>query len=523
MASTGDEAVEAMSDSEREFRSVLFADGADVNEDAPEPGHFRDLNLDQVVAAVVAGREEYSLEPFFRTPLESVEAVEYRHEVLHDLERPEVHAVVTAFARDERRVRVWLDLVGTQHQAAEKRRWLVDAALLYCRTVVALRDGLAAAGPAARALRGLHDYLTAYTRSEPFEALAREAETVLDGLAGVRYTLRIKGNRVTVGPYEGEPDYSAEVAATFARFRGGGAGEEQGVADSSSMDHVEARIVRLVARLHPREFAALDEFWKRHRSFVEPTVARFERELQVYLAWLEHVRRLEGAGLGFCYPALELEPPEVAADGAFDLALAEKRRSEGGSVVPNGLALAGGERIVVVSGPNQGGKTTFARTVGQLHELARLGLTVPGRRARLPLVDGIYTHFEREESIATLRGKLEDELLGVREILERASSRSLVILNEIFSSTSLPDGILLGRAVLRQLAELGSLALCVTFVDELASLDERTVSMVASVDAEDPSRRTFEITRRPADGRAYAAAIATKYGLSYDRLRERLR
>jgi DNA mismatch repair protein MutS len=62
----------------------------------------------------------------------------------------------------------------------------------------------------------------------------------------------------------------------------------------------------------------------------------------------------------------------------------------------------------------------------------------------------------------------------------------------------------------------------VTFVDELASLDPAVVSMVCGVDPADPTRRTFELTRRPADGRAYAVAIARAHGLTYDELRRRL-
>lgn len=506
------------------FASILF----DTTDSIPEleyeaPAFFGDLNLGQVVESITAGREAYDLKPFFYTCLSTEDAVAYRHEVLRDLQNEDLHSVVGSFAEAMREMRKQLVRQEKARYKNEKAAWFLDAVLIYCDAVSRLAESMVVTDLDSRGLLRFREHLTSYVQSAGFVEVLGEARTVREDLNEVHYSLTIKGARVKVSRYDGEVDYSAEVQGTFEKFKWGAVKDYRArLSSSPEMNHVEGRVLDLVAQLYPEEFRALNEFCGRHADYVDEAVGLFDREAQFYLAYLDYTDRFATAGLRFCYPRIATRSKEILARDAFDIALATKLLSEGKSVVCNDVYLKDPERIVVVSGPNQGGKTTFARMFGQLHYLAAIGCLVPGSAAQLVLCDQLFTHFEREEDISTHSGKLEDDLLRIRAILSEATSQSVVIMNESLTGTTLHDATVLGRAVLEQMIEQRLLCVYVTFVDELASLDEATVSMVSTVRPDDPVQRTYKLVRRPADGLAYAAAIAEKYGLSYERLKERL-
>lgn len=138
------------------------------------------------------------------------------------------------------------------------------------------------------------------------------------------------------------------------------------------------------------------------------------------------------------------------------------------------------------------------------------------------MFDNILTHFGHEEDITTLNGKLQDDLIRLRLLLDKATSQSIIIINEIFASTTLSDALSLGGYMMDRFVSLGAPAIIVTFLDELARHGPETVSMVGTIREDDPSKRTFKIMRKPPDGLAYAMYIARKYGLTYEQLDRRL-
>ncbi len=507
------------------FESLLYPAGASHRLSVGSAEFLPDLQLDSIIGVASGGDSQVS--DLFLQPLADIASIIYRQEIMRELEDATLAAHFRAFAHDMQGVRVWLAAAqGASARPLQSARWGLQAAQQYILALRALAAALATARLESAGLQGWHGWLAVYLGGESFTALAEEVQGLQAAFEAAAFNVHLRGNEVTISACADEVDYSAAVEQTFARLHDAvPAAPVVAAADPAQLNPVEEEILARVAALHPDLFARLAAFRRQRGDFLDTAVAQFDADLRFYFAWLDYLAPLRSAGLPFCYPHLSSDDKCVVMRGTFDLALAASLAREGQAVVGNDVELLGDERLLVITGPNQAGKTGVARAIGQAHYLAALGCAVPGRSARLFLCDRLFTHFEREENLAQQQSKLEDDLVRMHAILHAATPRSLVILNEAFASTTLQDATALSRRVMAELSQRGMLTVFVTFIDELASFDAHTVSLVGVMAQEGrggEAARTYRFCRQHADGRAYALAIAEKYGLSYARILERL-
>ncbi|UQX09750.1 MutS-related protein [Candidatus Mycobacterium methanotrophicum] len=452
------------------FTSILFpGPQAEPDIDAA-PDCFADLHLDEIVAAATIGDINEHLKKFFHAPLHEISTIDYRHRLFHDLEREQTREPIQRFVDGIRTTRREVSRAAKLWHPLQQQGWLAHAVESCCGAITQLRDGLTGVELASQGLQSFFDHVVDYTDSDTFRKLTADTAALHTQLHEVRYTVHIQGLRVHVEKFKDQSDYSVEVVQTFDRFATEVRDDYRVPFENyPDMNHVEEQILECVAKLYPETFSLLAAYCDCNEHFIEPTIARFEREVRCYLAYLEFVHRLGSAGLAFTYPEVTAEPGSLSVENGFDLALAVKSVAADKPVIANDFHLSDVERVLVVTGPNQGGKTTFARTIGQCVYLASLGCPIPARHASVMLPDRIYTHFERQGTLATLHGKFDEELARMNAIADGITPTSLLLCNESFASTNEREGSEIARGIVYAMIESGVKVIYVTHLYDLAS------------------------------------------------------
>ncbi|TCO60963.1 MutS-like protein [Actinocrispum wychmicini] len=233
-------------------------------------------------------------------------------------------------------------------------------------------------------------------------------------------------------------------------------------------------------------------------------------ELAFYLGGVNLAETLATVGMPTCWPEPRaVSEQAMAASDLYEpcLALRQGRRVIGSDVAVDGRG------VVVLTGPNQGGKSTFLRSVGVAHVMMQAGMFVAAHRFAASLVNGVFTHYKRDEDATMTSGKLDEELARMSVIADHVTPGSLVLFNESFASTNEQEGSDIAGEIVRALADAGIRVVFVTHLYELARrlyTEDSPRCLFLRATRRDDGERTFQITPGEPSPTAHGADLYAK-------------
>jgi DNA mismatch repair ATPase MutS len=483
---------------------LMYADrDFDMEEELPanEVALTEDLGLGTIFGAM-AGGDEFLFEVARRTVLSSLAdtaAIGYRQRILADClaqasaVRQMYDAAAEAVAGSKKIYR------GIFSQSPDSiLRWSVEALQLFVGIL--------------RRLRNIADEHAAGFRSEGFETLfgmlSRELgddyfQAIEDHLQRLRFRDGVlisaelgKGNK-------GVSYVLRKAERAKQRWRTRISGNDRStytlrIADRDESGH------RTVAELRGRGIHLAANALAQSTDHILSFLTMLRCELGFYIGCLNVHERLAQKGEPLCFPVpLAAGEPALSCQGLYDacLSLRLEERAVGND------ANTGSKPLVMITGANQGGKSTFLRSVGVAQLMMQCGMFVPARSFSGSVCERLFTHYRREEDPTMESGKLDEELGRMSEIADSIAPHSIVLFNESFAATNEREGSEIARQIIRALLESGVRVFFVTHLFDLAHslyLQEAAAALFLLAERQADGQRTFRL--------AEGEPLPTSYG-----------
>jgi DNA mismatch repair ATPase MutS len=218
-----------------------------------------------------------------------------------------------------------------------------------------------------------------------------------------------------------------------------------------------------------------------------------QTELAFYIGCLNLHQRLLELGAPFTFPsATELGSPRFSCRDLYEvcLALTASKRPVGNDID------ADGKSLIIVTGANQGGKTTFLRSLGLAQLMTQSGMFAPAASLEVNIVDGVFTHFKHEEDATMRSGKFDEELSRMNDIVNIVTPHALILFNESFAATNEREGSEIARQITSALVEKSDKVVFVSHKYDFAHgfyeahLD---LALFLRADRQEDGRRTFKL------------------------------
>lgn len=280
----------------------------------------------------------------------------------------------------------------------------------------------------------------------------------------------------------------------------------------------------------------LKNFLDKYKKIDSTPYISLLKEVVFYQSSLRVLNELKEFGFPLSMPELkEKELRQMKVEGIYNLHLGfkmvktKREHLEVEDMVLNDFEMSEEKRIFILTGANRGGKTTFTQCLGQIQMLSQLGLPVPAKKATLSMVDGLHTHFPILEKDTVDLGRFGKECQMFKAQYDKATSYSMILLNESFAGTSHLESLMIAKEVVKAIKFKGIRCVFNTHLHELAretrqfneslSNDTTIISIVAG---DEEMIDSYVIKEKEAAGLSHAMEIARRYGVTFEQLMERL-
>ena len=284
----------------------------------------------------------------------------------------------------------------------------------------------------------------------------------------------------------------------------------------------------LIEEMLPAVTSRLRKVLKRYTDMSGTALAALGDELLFYFCFIRLENKIKAIGLPCSMVTVSDAEGESHLSDFYNirLALCQLDGTVKNSIICNPLDFTNEKTILILTGPNQGGKTIFTQGIGLAFLLAQHGVFTPCKTGTLRICDGIYTHFPADENSTVSLGRLGEESVRFKEICRTATKNSLLLFNESFATTSHTESLFIAENSLKYLCCLGARTCFNTHMHELAAnadslrTEQAVCGTVSLVMGKRNSTDAYQVRCEPPDGFSYAYEIAKQYGITFEQLCE---
>ncbi len=536
--------------------------------DAPSPHHnknsnlYNDLNLTRLVRSL-------SLHPQYESYVAGIllnfttdiEVILYRQAILNDLlNNPDLVQQLHVLLEEIIVLEGYLTSPQWKENVLRQVAWRLSELQRYVDTVAMLYEVLVKAGDAIQSegFKKLRNHLETTMNGETFQHLKQELPELLPKIRdirsitiGINLDLDMRPLSATLLNTHNDPFIHETMISRLLGLGKEGIESSSRLHDARHVSGLKDYQIELNDRnspFMPQLFRDLSELMddtsrpvvralKKYTQVNSQVLVALKMDIAFYLGVVKAIETVRSAGLAMTQPDIvPMSTRKMSIKDMYNINLFFQQLNkvkDKTEIVGNDVEFGDDGRIFILTGPNQGGKTTYTTAIGLVQILGQAGLHVPATQAEISPVDAIYTHFATEERPNLEAGRLGEEARRLNTIFEQATRHSLVLLNESLASTSATESLFLARDVVRAFRLLGARAIFATHLHDLAEDcdvmnaetegDSKIISVVSQVQVIDEGqqiKRTYTITPAPPNSKSYALELAARFGISFEQLKK---